>query len=884
MGELQMNRLYDIPLKRSCMYLRGNFPEDRLPEAPVQSEMHLRPGERLSADTYYGCFPCEPYLAHTTVRRIAACAEVSGRGSVCLCHCSTSSEISVIASAAFDCGCPETVRLQADLSDFSDGYLYIQAEAESNTHPGPDAADGARVAALWYEGSGESRETRIAVILCTFRREEYVKANLQLLAEACSSGGLREQLTVFCIDNGQTLTEVPEGVRLFQNPNCGGSGGYARGMLEACGSEEQFTHFWLMDDDICFDPCILRRAVTFLRCRADDRLCLAAGMFSFEQPTLQTEATAVFGGYSFTSNAGGLDFSEQDTLLRSTLQPSPHTYGGWWSLIMPAGNRLPMPFFIKLDDIEYGISEDREYVIMNGFGVWHEAFGKKANAWSEYYTVRNTLITQALHRELPHSAAKMMGVRLLKALAYGEPRCMEASLKGVEDFLAGPAFFRRTDPEANHNKVRERYGAPLTQDMSRADMLRAAAAHLLTPAGLQCVRLYLTAVSRLQREGGKARRYDWASLRARDFWESYLHMDQAHGDGNAVRQICPGSGSGSSDQRTAAPQALISVIIPVYNVSAYLARALASVCGQTYEALEILLVDDGSTDGSGQICDEWAGRDGRIRVIHRENGGVSAARNTGLRAARGSLIAFADADDWLEPGMYAALAALLEADGTADMAVCGYYDYPHGPDRPVIRGTGFAGSCGQEEAAAQFLSRNGYNVTVWNKLFRRGAVIRNGRGIAFPEKLSFGEDEVWLLRVLQNARRIVFLPEPLYHWRKREGSITQFSGITERERGLITAKKAALKLLPPDPAIRMLAEGRTWNDCFALKLQAYYTQDRDSFRRISAALAPMKKAWICSGDVPVLRKLKVLVLEMEMRLRLPVVFVRMTDGLKKESR
>ena len=108
---------------------------------------------------------------------------------------------------------------------------------------------------------------------------------------------------------------------------------------------------------------------------------------------------------------------------------------------------------------------------------------------------------------------------------------------------------------------------------------------------------------------------------------------------------------------------LVSVIVPVYNVEAYLARCVASLRGQTYPDLEIILVDDGSADGSGLLCDSFAREDPRIRVIHQPNAGVSAARNAGLEAASGSYVCFVDGDDGAEETMAAEAAAAMEAGG-----------------------------------------------------------------------------------------------------------------------------------------------------------------------------------------------------------------------------
>ena len=114
---------------------------------------------------------------------------------------------------------------------------------------------------------------------------------------------------------------------------------------------------------------------------------------------------------------------------------------------------------------------------------------------------------------------------------------------------------------------------------------------------------------------------------------------------------------------------LITVIVPVYNVKDYLQQCVESICGQTYQNLEILLVDDGSTDGSGKICDELAKKDTRIKVIHKPNGGLSDARNAGLDVATGDYIGYVDSDDYIEPDMFEILLTNIE-EHQADISCC----------------------------------------------------------------------------------------------------------------------------------------------------------------------------------------------------------------------
>ena len=166
-------------------------------------------------------------------------------------------------------------------------------------------------------------------------------------------------------------------------------------------------------------------------------------------------------------------------------------------------------------------------------------------------------------------------------------------------------------------------------------------------------------------------------------------------------------------------QELISVVVAVYNIEAYVERCVRSIMGQSYENLEILLVDDGSRDDSGKICDRLAEEDGRIRVIHKENGGLSDARNAGIARARGTCMAFVDGDDWIEPDMYENMYAAMR-DFEAPLAVCRYRQIrPEGTmDGSSPRAVILEGS----ETLEEFLAENDaipIRNAAWNKLYRR---------------------------------------------------------------------------------------------------------------------------------------------------------------------
>ena len=324
---------------------------------------------------------------------------------------------------------------------------------------------------------------------------------------------------------------------------------------------------------------------------------------------------------------------------------------------------------------------------------------------------------------------------------------------------------------------------------------------------------------------------------------------------------------------------LISVIVPVYNVADYLPGCVDSILCQTYADLEILLIDDGSTDGSGELCDWLAGKDARIRVIHQQNRGVSAARNEGLKACRGKKIGFVDADDLCDREMYAKLAACME-ENDADVVMCGYIDYPYGSGIPVKKGIKPHKPCGFTEAVQAVLERNGYFTSIWNKLYRREAVEKDGEIIRMDPSLAIGEDEVWLFHVMRNCGRIAFLPEVLYEWSYREGSAIRNKGITEKQLSALRAQGKMLELLPDDEKIRTLARGKVYNDCYVLKVQAYCAGDREAYRLVAEKLRPLRKDWIRSKDHPLLRKIKVMIMDTGMKLRFPAGWIQAINGLQ----
>lgn len=203
---------------------------------------------------------------------------------------------------------------------------------------------------------------------------------------------------------------------------------------------------------------------------------------------------------------------------------------------------------------------------------------------------------------------------------------------------------------------------------------------------------------------------------------------------------------------------LISVIVPVYNVEAYMEKSLDSIRAQTYSHIEVIVIDDASTDESGRICDAYEALDSRFKTLHfPENRGPSAARNEGIRRAKGSLIAFIDSDDHVEPNLLERLYRNME-ENRADVSICGADGIRIKDGPPAVYEPG--------EAILCLAKGTPFNLVPWGKLYRAELVKEN----LFDEKIYYSEDLLFLYQILKAAGRVSYLPDRLYHYVNREGS------------------------------------------------------------------------------------------------------------------
>lgn len=297
---------------------------------------------------------------------------------------------------------------------------------------------------------------------------------------------------------------------------------------------------------------------------------------------------------------------------------------------------------------------------------------------------------------------------------------------------------------------------------------------------------------------------------------------------------------------------MISVIVPVYKVEPYLRQCVDSILNQKYRDLEVLLIDDGSPDKCGEICDEYWKKDKRVRVFHTENRGLSAARNLGLKEARGDYIGFVDSDDWIEPEMYEVLLRRVEETG-ADITVCGFiYEYISGPMTVNLDEAVYS-----NETALRLLLDEKISNHAWNKLYKKTVF----RRIEFPEGVYF-EDIAIMHRIMEGIDIVASVASIQYHYRQRADSISKINNAKslidyvdvhlQRYDYLAEHNTCAFRE-KQDVLLRLIAESMSrvlkwWHGC-SREEKAFYSNRLKIYRQFATVSFPLfgESTWSASA-------------------------------------
>ncbi len=208
---------------------------------------------------------------------------------------------------------------------------------------------------------------------------------------------------------------------------------------------------------------------------------------------------------------------------------------------------------------------------------------------------------------------------------------------------------------------------------------------------------------------------------------------------------------------------LISVIVPIYNVEKYLPRCVDSILNQSYKNLEVILVDDGSPDNSPKICDEYAKQDNRIKVVHKQNGGLSDARNAGMEVATGEYVSFIDSDDWVDADFISELYKGIKSG--ADVAECATRLFDDNDNTLSTRGSKES-KISRDDALAKLITEDGVYQTVWNKLYKKSQIDELPFAVG-----KYHEDDFWTWKVFLKIDNLYLCEKPMYNYLQRSNSI-----------------------------------------------------------------------------------------------------------------
>lgn len=407
----------------------------------------LSTGSEISTDVYFNIFSSSKYGEYTIADEVSIKTSVSGRLDVELRYCSEAGE-KTVEKKTVDSDVPEDVCFSFNIKNLDDSkpvchYLLYRATGMSKIH-----SFGS------YISDVRPKDIDLGIVICTFKREERVVKNIEKIQALISDSryGLENKVTVYVVDNGRTLSNDivnNDYVKLIPNNNNGGSGGFAKGMIES--RKDNKTHILLMDDDIEIDVNIIYKTINLISVLNDkhSEAFVLGGMLLPESPKIQYEAGAEYLP-EFKRGKHMLDLSAVSELLLND-KGEQVDYGGWWFMTMPsnAADELPLPLFIKLDDVEFGIRRMYDHIVINGIGIWHDSFESKVNPVTDFYFLRrNMLIIHSIYGKQSGMRKGMAYLRnMLSCIKRGKTSEYILTERATEDFLEGPDYIAFADQE-----------------------------------------------------------------------------------------------------------------------------------------------------------------------------------------------------------------------------------------------------------------------------------------------------------------------------------------------------------------------------------------------------------------------------------------------------
>ncbi|GAA6292038.1 hypothetical protein F220043C3_04720 [Enterocloster asparagiformis] len=422
-----------------------------------QKHVLFSKGDQLCSDTYFNSFSIGKWKNYTILSNLYISLLLNGHFEINIYHAKKVNGRIITQTILERCvyfSEEQYIKIPIEVNETT-GIYYFSLMALN---------DNAKFSGGFYGSDLDENELpdiKLAIGICTFRREPYILHNLKIFTNSCISNEkspLYGKLEIFISDNGKTLPNTlnTEHIRVFPNKNLGGAGGFTRCLIEILKVKEEkgITHILLMDDDVRIDPSSIERTYTLLRLLKNKfRAAFVGGhMLRLDQPNIQSEAADHWDIVAHHPVKYNYNLETIDKILKNEIEDSVN-YLSWWYCCMPidvvSPTNLPLPIFIKRDDIEYGLRNGKTFITLNGICVWHEPFEYKNSSYLEYYYWRNMCIINARHR-LSFSGKRLLKVlrkSIIESLLTYRYKDAELALLGIQDYLKGVDWLKSQDGE-----------------------------------------------------------------------------------------------------------------------------------------------------------------------------------------------------------------------------------------------------------------------------------------------------------------------------------------------------------------------------------------------------------------------------------------------------
>ena len=428
--KLVFEKLYDITFPesddKSALYFQGQYNR-------IDDKIIIKKNNSIDLGTYFNLFSIKKWIDYTNIAKLKIILDVMGEYSVEF-YGMTANDEKVICTMQ----CKDSIEKIFSVDEFADfdciGIKITALNERLKFHGGQ------------YLGEFPAFcEIRLGITICTFRREKYLLPNLEKLQKLIDKNS---NINIMVVDNGRTLDEMEtESLQIIHNPNFGGSGGFTRGLIEQV-NQNKNTHILLMDDDIIIELSAIERLYSVLcHLKAEYKNNFFGGaMLKLDNPTIQHENTAHWNKILTQAFGGHFDLTNKQILCKNEHVPyNKNQYAAWWFCCIPLEvvKKLgyPLPIFIRGDDIEYGIRNQRQILSMNGIGVWHETFAKKFNASVAYFNDRNMFLinhfADGCGRLTFFTALICRIAKRILTLKFKNIRMLELALKDLNEGLTG---------------------------------------------------------------------------------------------------------------------------------------------------------------------------------------------------------------------------------------------------------------------------------------------------------------------------------------------------------------------------------------------------------------------------------------------------------------